>query len=93
MFKGTKKVPAGQFSRIVAAAGGKENAFTSRCSITFLSATASPTPIFNVIFSMRQDCTCSCARISSNRSSCSPLRLETTGARIISLVSSGSANT
>ena len=30
MFKGTKKVPAGQFSRIVAAAGGRENAFTSR---------------------------------------------------------------
>jgi zinc protease len=30
MFKGTKQVPAGQFSRIVAAAGGKENAFTSR---------------------------------------------------------------
>ena len=30
MFKGTKKVPAGQFSRLVAAAGGKENAFTSR---------------------------------------------------------------
>ena len=29
MFKGTKRVPAGQFSRIVAAAGGKENAFTS----------------------------------------------------------------
>lgn len=29
MFKGTKKVPAGQFSRLVAAAGGKENAFTS----------------------------------------------------------------
>lgn len=29
MFKGTKKVPAGQFSRIIAAAGGKENAFTS----------------------------------------------------------------
>lgn len=29
MFKGTKQVPAGQFSRIVAAAGGKENAFTS----------------------------------------------------------------
>jgi len=28
MFKGTKRVPAGQFSRIVAAAGGKENAFT-----------------------------------------------------------------
>ena len=30
MFKGTKKIPMGQFSRIVAAAGGKENAFTSR---------------------------------------------------------------
>lgn len=30
MFKGTKKVPAGQFSRMIAAAGGKENAFTSR---------------------------------------------------------------
>jgi zinc protease len=30
MFKGTKKVPAGQFSRIIAAAGGRENAFTSR---------------------------------------------------------------
>ncbi len=29
MFKGTKHVPAGQFSRLVAAAGGKENAFTS----------------------------------------------------------------
>lgn len=29
MFKGTQKVPAGQFSRLVAAAGGKENAFTS----------------------------------------------------------------
>ncbi len=29
MFKGTKKIPAGQFSRMVAAAGGKENAFTS----------------------------------------------------------------
>ncbi len=29
MFKGTKNVPAGQFSRLVAAAGGKENAFTS----------------------------------------------------------------
>lgn len=29
MFKGTKKVPAGQFSRLIAAAGGKENAFTS----------------------------------------------------------------
>ena len=28
MFKGTKKTPAGQFSRLIAAAGGKENAFT-----------------------------------------------------------------
>jgi zinc protease len=30
MFKGTRKVPSGEFSRRVAAAGGKENAFTSR---------------------------------------------------------------
>ena len=30
MFKGTKKIPAGQFSRQIAAAGGKENAFTSK---------------------------------------------------------------
>ncbi|HEY5928921.1 MAG TPA: pitrilysin family protein [Burkholderiales bacterium] len=30
MFKGTKKVPAGEFSRIVARAGGRDNAFTSR---------------------------------------------------------------
>lgn len=29
MFKGTKNVKAGQFSRLIAAAGGKENAFTS----------------------------------------------------------------
>ena len=29
MFKGTKKVPVGQFSRVIAAAGGKENAFTA----------------------------------------------------------------
>jgi len=29
MFKGTKDVPAGQFSKTIAAAGGKENAFTS----------------------------------------------------------------
>jgi len=29
MFKGTKDVKAGQFSRLIAAAGGKENAFTS----------------------------------------------------------------
>ncbi|MBI2311871.1 MAG: insulinase family protein [Betaproteobacteria bacterium] len=30
MFKGTKGVPAGEFSRRIAAAGGRENAFTSR---------------------------------------------------------------
>lgn len=30
MFKGTKKVPVGMFSRKIAAAGGKENAFTSK---------------------------------------------------------------
>ncbi len=29
MFKGTESVPAGEFSRIIAAAGGRENAFTS----------------------------------------------------------------
>jgi zinc protease len=29
MFKGTKKVPAGEFSRRIAAAGGRENAFTN----------------------------------------------------------------
>jgi len=30
MFKGTPSVPAGEFSRQIAAAGGRENAFTSR---------------------------------------------------------------
>ncbi len=30
MFKGTKTVPAGEFSRRIAAAGGRDNAFTSR---------------------------------------------------------------
>jgi len=30
MFKGTKKVPAGEFSKVVAAAGGRENAFTAQ---------------------------------------------------------------
>jgi zinc protease len=30
MFKGTRKVPAGEFSRLIAAAGGRENAFTGR---------------------------------------------------------------
>ena len=29
MFKGTRKVPAGEFSQLIAAAGGRENAFTS----------------------------------------------------------------
>jgi zinc protease len=35
MFKGTKTVPAGQFSRLIAAAGGKENAFTSTDYTTY----------------------------------------------------------
>jgi zinc protease len=30
MFKGTKAVPAGEFSRFIAEAGGRDNAFTSR---------------------------------------------------------------
>lgn len=30
MFKGTPEVPGGEFSRLIAAAGGRENAFTSR---------------------------------------------------------------
>ena len=30
MFKGTKEVPGGEFSRIIAAAGGRENAFTGK---------------------------------------------------------------
>ena len=30
MFKGTPSVPGGEFSRLIAAAGGRENAFTSR---------------------------------------------------------------
>jgi zinc protease len=30
MFKGTKTVPAGEFSKLIAAAGGRDNAFTSR---------------------------------------------------------------
>ncbi len=30
MFKGTKNVPVGEFSRIIARAGGRDNAFTSR---------------------------------------------------------------
>jgi zinc protease len=35
MFKGTKQVPVGQFSRLIAAAGGKENAFTSTDYTTY----------------------------------------------------------
>jgi len=30
MFKGTRKVPAGEFSKLVAAAGGRDNAFTAQ---------------------------------------------------------------
>ncbi|HEX6828380.1 MAG TPA: pitrilysin family protein [Burkholderiales bacterium] len=30
MFKGTHKVPSGEFSRVIAAAGGRENAFTAQ---------------------------------------------------------------
>lgn len=35
MFKGTKNVPAGRFSRLIAAAGGKENAFTGTDYTTY----------------------------------------------------------
>ena len=35
MFKGTKSVPAGKFSRLIAAAGGKENAFTAQDQTTY----------------------------------------------------------
>ena len=35
MFKGTKTVPAGKFSRLIAAAGGKENAFTAQDQTTY----------------------------------------------------------
>ena len=35
MFKGTKAVPAGQFSRLIAAAGGRENAFTAQDQTTY----------------------------------------------------------
>ncbi|MGO9445155.1 MAG: M16 family metallopeptidase [Thiobacillaceae bacterium] len=35
MFQGTKKVPAGQFSKLIAAAGGRENAFTDRDYTTY----------------------------------------------------------
>ncbi len=35
MFKGTKAVHAGKFSRLIAAAGGKENAFTAQDQTTY----------------------------------------------------------
>jgi len=35
MFKGTQKVPRGEFSRIIARAGGRDNAFTSRDHTAF----------------------------------------------------------
>lgn len=35
MFKGTKRLKAGQFSRLIAAAGGKENAFTGMDYTTY----------------------------------------------------------
>ncbi len=35
MFKGTRDVPGGEFSRIIAAAGGRENAFTSRDATSY----------------------------------------------------------
>lgn len=35
MFKGTKTVPPGEFSRRIAAAGGRDNAFTSRDNTTY----------------------------------------------------------
>ncbi len=35
MFKGTREVPGGEFSRIIAAAGGRENAFTSRDATSY----------------------------------------------------------
>jgi zinc protease len=35
MFKGTREVPGGEFSRLIAAAGGRENAFTSRDTTSY----------------------------------------------------------
>ncbi len=35
MFKGTGEVPAGEFSKIIAAAGGRDNAFTNRDYTTY----------------------------------------------------------
>jgi len=41
MFKGTKKVPAGRFSEIIAANGGSENAFTSKDYTAYFQRIAS----------------------------------------------------
>jgi zinc protease len=41
MFKGTKKLPAGQFSKIVARNGGRENAFTSQDYTAYFQVIAS----------------------------------------------------
>ena len=41
MFKGTKKRPAGEFSRIIASLGGRENAFTSRDYTAYFQTLAS----------------------------------------------------
>jgi len=38
MFKGTKTVKSGEFSRMVAAVGGRENAFTARDFTGYFSA-------------------------------------------------------
>lgn len=40
MFKGTRKVPAGEFSRRIAAAGGQDNAFTSRDATVYFQQLA-----------------------------------------------------
>ena len=41
MFKGTKKIPAGRFSEIIAANGGSENAFTSKDYTAYFQRIAS----------------------------------------------------
>jgi hypothetical protein len=44
MFKGTAQVPAGEFSRRIAALGGKENAFTSKDYTVYFQQLANHTP-------------------------------------------------
>ncbi len=44
LFKGSKALPPGEFSRRVAALGGQENAFTSRDYTGYLPASAGPPP-------------------------------------------------